>query len=688
MNVFIRAVQIKINSGGDTYGFECDFRAGLNIIKGNNSSGKSTFVNTLLYGLGFEELVGARNEKSLTSAVRDEFTINNRKYKIDESAVLVELANKSGKVVTFRRPIKNEKKSAKLIEVFECSMLLEPPAEIPKPKSLYIHDSGAAIVEQGYLRYLETFLGMELPRVQSTTGDLVHLYPQVVAAALFIEQKRGWTDYIANIPFFKILGAPTRVVQYLLGLDNFALEEQKAINEAEFNKIQTSWSYALLELHSFVQPLGVSVRNVPKVLTVDFKRDDASLWMKFNGEEKSLSNVVIAKRDEWHALDDKKAAGYTSSSPETVQLLNDETAKLEALTGKFERVSTESRFRNASLIEFRQLLEQAESDIKKNRTTRKLINLGAEDGLSIADSRCPTCNSPISDTLMQAIEGIESMDLQSNIDYLEAQISMLRRQISGLEFAYQESTAAQRLLELAIVEQREYVVSLRNSIVKSDSTLEADIRKQLMLEREIGNYIAAENRFANFLEKASGLLERLIDADSAKKKLPSDLYSAKDRKKIHLLEQNFRANAQSFNYASVDVAEVTIHPGTLMPALGDITLREILLKSAHAESSASDFVRLIWAFLIAIYQTSSTRNFEGNHPGIMLFDEPGQHSMSQDSQKSLVKTFSGNTALQSVVAASFDESPAVFAAVTHGSNFHLIDMPEKIIQPLDHDGVM
>lgn len=686
--MFIRAVQIKINSAGSTYGFECKLNSGLNIIKGNNSSGKSTFVNTLLYGLGLEELVGAKGEKTLTSAVRDEFTISGRKHKIDESAVLVEVSNKEGKVVTFRRPLKNEKKSTKLVEVFECSMLREPPAEPPKPKALYLHDSGAAKYEEGYLRYLETFLGMKLPRVQSSTGDLVHLYPQVVAAALFIEQKRGWTDYIANIPFYKILGAPTRVVQYLLGLDNFALEEKKAITEAEITKIQTSWGYAYHDLQSFAQPLGISVRNIPRVLTSDFKRGDASLWMKINGEEKPLSNVTILKRDEWHALEDKKSEGTTSSSAETVQLLNAETAKLETLTGRYERLSAEARLRNSSLIEFRQLLEQAESDIRKNKTTRKLLQLGAEDDLSIAESRCPTCNSPVSDTLMQEIEGIESMDLQANIDYLEAQISMLRRQITGLDFSYQESLTTQRQLEVSIVEQREYVVALRNSIVKSDTTLEADIRKQLMLEREINNYIAAENHLSKFLERASGLLERLLEAERAKKDMPYDLYSASDRTKIRLLEQNFRANAQSFNYASVDVKEVTIHPGTLMPALGDLTLREILLKSAHSESSASDFVRLIWAFLIAIYQTSATRQYGGNHPGILLFDEPGQHSMSQDSQKGLVQTFSGTSALQSIVAASFDESPAVFAAVTHGSKFHLIDLPEKIIQPLGHDGVM
>ena len=125
-----------------------------------------------------------------------------------------------------------------------------------------------------------------------------------------------------------------------------------------------------------------------------------------------------------------------------------------------------------------------------------------------------------------------------------------------------------------------------------------------------------------------------------------------------------------------------------MPALGDITLREVLRKNVKSESSASDFVRLIWAFLMAIFQTSNNKDFGGHHPGFLLFDEPGQHSMSEMSQKALVNLLSGTKELQSVVAASFDESETVFARVTGGSKFHLIDLPEKIIGPMRHDGVM
>ena len=43
------------------------------------------------------------------------------------------------------------------------------------------------------------------------------------------------------------------------------------------------------------------------------------------------------------------------------------------------------------------------------------------------------------------------------------------------------------------------------------------------------------------------------------------------------------------------------------------------------DSSASDNIRAIWAYTIALMQTSMEK--KGNHPGVIIFDEPNQHSI-------------------------------------------------------------
>lgn len=42
-------------------------------------------------------------------------------------------------------------------------------------------------------------------------------------------------------------------------------------------------------------------------------------------------------------------------------------------------------------------------------------------------------------------------------------------------------------------------------------------------------------------------------------------------------------------------------------------------------SSASDNISAIWAFLIVLLQTSN--DISGNHPRVLIFDEPAQHSI-------------------------------------------------------------
>ena len=76
------------------------------------------------------------------------------------------------------------------------------------------------------------------------------------------------------------------------------------------------------------------------------------------------------------------------------------------------------------------------------------------------------------------------------------------------------------------------------------------------------------------------------------------------------------------------------------------------------------------------------RGFEGHHPGLLLMDEPGQHSMRSISQHALLQLISGQAGLQSIVAASFDENESVFKDATAGLNFKLIQWEGKVIRPL------
>jgi len=121
--MIIRAIKLRIATTAGEFGFKFQFGRGLTVIRGSNSSGKSTLFNCLIYGMGMEELIGGKGEKVLNYAVKDYFMQEETRVQIDMSEILLELENSSGRVVTLRRAIRDAVRHPKLVEVFEGAQL-------------------------------------------------------------------------------------------------------------------------------------------------------------------------------------------------------------------------------------------------------------------------------------------------------------------------------------------------------------------------------------------------------------------------------------------------------------------------------------------------------------------------------------------------------------------------------------
>lgn len=52
------------------------------------------------------------------------------------------------------------------------------------------------------------------------------------------------------------------------------------------------------------------------------------------------------------------------------------------------------------------------------------------------------------------------------------------------------------------------------------------------------------------------------------------------------------------------------------------------------DSSASDNIRGIWAYTVALLQVSMSKG--GNRPGVLIFDEPVQHSIVPNDMKAFL----------------------------------------------------
>ena len=100
--------------------------------------------------------------------------------------------------------------------------------------------------------------------------------------------------------------------------------------------------------------------------------------------------------------------------------------------------------------------------------------------------------------------------------------------------------------------------------------------------------------------------------------------------KIALLKKRFIENLKRYSYSSLssfDGIDISI-TSSLLPTIDGFDMK--------FDSSASDGIRVIWAFTMALLQVSIEK--EGNHPGIIIFDEPAQQSIVPEDMKSFIKS--------------------------------------------------
>lgn len=682
----IRAVKLHISTSTGSYGFDFEFGRQLTVVRGRNSAGKSTLFNTILYSLGMEELVGGRDEHVLPYGVRDHFLYNGNRLDVLSSEVFAEIENNAAQVVTIRRAIKHQQRQPKLIEVFDGSCLTgNAPFENAKPT--YIHDAGAAQKNEGFHRFFETFLGLRLPTVPTSSGGEAKLYLQTIFAAHAVEQKRGWTDYIATIPFYGIREVRTKVLEFLLGLKVFDTDALKNRLNSESVQIHEDWTKNVGDLTRAATSEGFTIVGLPNRPESSFNREAVHLFRKSVDGQMTLSQYRTQLRDEYRILEEKTDNYAKVTSEEALSELEATATELRELNFLHEQGITQLTFKRASLKEYEELLAETREDLARNRTAQKLKGLGGEYSLELADNRCPTCLQGVSESLLGGAITGPVMNLDENIAYLKKQCSMLERQIAGFREDIEQAEQISAELGRRLVAKSDYLKALRGDVSTGTVQSKAMIRRQVQLETQVDRLIVIDNLIRERLPVIERLALQLKENQRQRALLPKERYAEADQEKIALFEKWFRANAGSFGYESAPIRDVEISRDTLTPVLGQLELREINKKKndktdIKADSSASDFVRLIWSYLLAIYQTSAGSEVNGNHLGILLFDEPGQHSMRVESQHALLQLLALEPGLQSIVAASFDESESVFNQATLNVKFKLIEWEDKLIQPL------
>jgi hypothetical protein len=662
----IKAVKINITTNKGLFGTPViPFSDGLNIIKGNNSAGKSTIFQSILYGLGLEELIGGKNEKTMQSVLKSEILndANEIEAYVIESHILLEIEGKE--TVTIRRYITSENKKAGLVEVFFGGLLTNPNNQYDY-KPMYVHDPNSSKDNNpfGFHPFLEKLINWDLPEVLYKEGQYRKLYLQNIFPAFVIEQKAGWTDFLASIPYYSLNDKETRAIEFLLNFDSAERRRQKASIRQEKNNIEAEWLNIFNEFKSFAKTIASEVKGIDTKPSPSLSEN--SIYLTYTNNDKTfiLNEYVELLQTEYNQIASVEIPTIGEVAIEKEAEIRDLNEKLSTLSVNLNALLNQKNTESERFKSFTTSLKELENDLEQNKYHKKVKEKGAEQGFEIANDHCPYCEQKLDDSLLpKDIEQIP-MQIDDNISYLQAQVNLIKIYITNHKQEIEKLERTINAHNQEISDVRTQIRILKTQLT-SDNRLPSYelIERQIRLRSRLELYAKRLEEIPLYQEKFYALSQLWQKLLIIEKDLSNEL-SSLDSEKLRDLETIFKTLLRDFDYKSKSIKDIHISRETYLPVVERYSLK--------FDSSASDFIRAIWSYTLALKEVSN--KFNCNHPNLLILDEPGTQETANKDLRLLFEKLGKFQETQSLIFCSFKQSLTTYSECTENVTFNLIDL--------------
>lgn len=619
----IDSVSAKILAGTEDglkpFGFEYGFKSGLNILTGDNSSGKSTVLSCIYYCLGMEQLMGSKGVNALSPALHQVLNFDGHACNVYESSCSLTFTANNGKRYSLTRQIETSDE----ISINEI-LILDGNTTTPK----FVH-SARDHGDQGFYQWLAEVNGLKIFNVESFSGESTKpLYMQNVFSLAFIEQTKGWSDIFSMMPSFGIKDPKQKVVEYSLGLKSLELNMKLDQIKTEKNQIKGEWKKIDNDLNYRAQATQLYLSIFDKNKPIPDRKIEGIYAAELNNEEKEVKASQVAEiiKNEIDCSD--RRIEITEVPKEGSEYLIETSEKLKESLSTFiyERNEASELYEEekVKLSNFKRSLSSTIKDIQGFQDVMKLSVSRNWEILSTA--KCPVCENSVEnkkdtdlseETIDKSVAFLKSQK-STYEKYIEASESVLDRYVSVLAY-YDKNIALKR--------------SQLDSIYKDlKSPSSQSVRGELEVQAELKHRLNDINQFNGYLESKKVRMKELsalyFTLDNEEKRLKGLVSS--DEETILKFKRSFISLLDSFGYKSNGVKNITIKdkpPYRLMPI---VFMEGQEPQYIRYVSSASDFVRSIWSYYLCLLEMGDF------HPGFLLMDEPGQHQMRVDSMKELL----------------------------------------------------
>lgn len=669
------------------FGRVLDFVSGLNLVVGDNTSGKTTLVECLFYALAMEELIeGKPCDKTLDKAVKSQFLYmepdgNQHEWLVKESFVQIQLSNTNEETITVKRKIVSDDKQQNKMYVWHSPIL--DKMEHKDCREYYIHNRDDHNTEhnEGFYALLADFADLPIIPVPARNTDKTIFYMQTVFTASYIEQKRGWSDFFANIRSYNIINPKQKLVEYLMGYDtNTDLINSIGLKEKR-KKLENLWDTKVTAVKNYLSYNGLYIDGLQTEIKQQ-KIELDELRIAVRSESVEIYTYKERLKQRIQELENKQKSSQVGNGYEQYLIV---LKRYEQHIEEYKNYCIELVTEADKLDNIREHIKYIESEMKRYDSLRKVNNIITTLDVKI----CPTCHQHLpSDTSTQS--ALTSSQIQASRDMLSMQRSFLMPMVKRLEAALKNKELNKLYLDKQLRKEEvevKMMASQNNINLYPLSTNEqfelVDCKTKVVtldeVELHTREQIEQLSHIKNDYQQVCGKIKKIGDMEE------DDLPTAQ-------MLSAFRKLLNKFNYTSNNVINEVFfkEEDTTYKYLPVIKHGENNEEEIRADSSASDFIRSIWAYYLTLL-TESKR-----HPGFLVMDEPCQHSMKEESLTHLFEVCASITDKQTILFCSSqpkteeneeekdEQSPNLIEELSNmlkekGLNFNYIGIDPKAI---------
>ena len=628
MKLGVRRLKIVAQTSSGPFGLDLNLSTGLTIVRADNSMGKSTIANAILYVLGGEGMLSPKWPQVLKYCLYEHLqTDDGKKLPVLESSITVELVNARDEELSVRRFVASDDVDKDLVQLWD-GLVLTNPSNAKRRSDAFLRTGGSATRPDGFHAQLTDFVGWQLPSVTRYDGTTSPLYLQLLFPFFFIEQQGGWSGVRTNVPrFLQVRDPGRRAVEFLLALDaNERSQQREALRSHEVN-LRQQWSEAIAEFRGSTRGEALRISDLPdRPVTTWPPSPPPAIEVFDSGDWSDLESVTYALRARLHDLTEREIPNVKAVASATEKRLAELEAEHHQVAAAHAVLVRDVDADAGDLRRIDDRLEALRVDRLRHQDAKRIVALGGSPASELQEGQCPTCDQDWPIALLGGHdEGEPVMTIAEHLQLIDQEDRSLKALRKGNEVVLQGGRARERALRERLGEIRADIRAHKQTLVSNaNGPSAAAIREQLLAEDKLRRLDETRLELVRLLERLESLVDEYRQVRAGLLDLADSDLSDHDRGRLQDFRTRFLSQLQDYGFRSLD--GVTLSEETYLPERKGFDLTH--------EVSASDTIRLIWAYLVGLMEAGGEN--ESNHPGLLVLDEPGQQEIEDDSLRAFL----------------------------------------------------